>query len=538
MGVWSLNYDPTVIKVFAGGGEILPGKLNLEQGLVSSQQITLTIIGVSGGNADISARWNVWTDPEAPLGRAFNIGGEQDMGIQAVNVDIDTDSNNDGTIDHFTDNPVEDQDLGRVMNVHADGYDDLAEVDIRFTGISYYPLSAGHVIGELTATGDIRVWADQGMTTLLASPGQSKTWDLYSDVVPSTVYVEGLTPGDSQLSWTVIVNGNELNTDSVKFKNIKIDIKKDGQIITNTTVDVVVGQKMSLTAEIQGRNPQFPIYMPYYSWDITNGTAVKDYKQTPNRGYIVDFSNQDYNKKKFVFYWIAGSNQNSQVELTLSFGPFGVKEDAWFNVLRPMATLTETPTSDRPEVDVSNPGFPGSGLELHFGSFNSPGMTWNGSVTTTNCTGGEIQLVQLINTDSRSTEDGTDFRWKITTDGAYVLDPNKNTGAVEYGKKPIDDNATVSFQSDDTPGAALFGYNYYYCSDQFEDYLMYRPTGGIWVTLKVSYWSWDGTAVMNLETGHWACTGFGYSFGPSSDSTELPIWENSITSIGRMPDNS
>ena len=45
-------------------------------------------------------------------------------------INIDTDSNNDGSIDHATDDPVEDQGPGRYVGIHQSGASDLAEADI------------------------------------------------------------------------------------------------------------------------------------------------------------------------------------------------------------------------------------------------------------------------------------------------------------------------------------------------------------------------------------------------------------------------
>jgi hypothetical protein len=61
-GLWYLVFDPVVIKVTDGGeGECLSGQINLIKGFTSTQTITLTIEGVSGGDGYISAAWNVCT---------------------------------------------------------------------------------------------------------------------------------------------------------------------------------------------------------------------------------------------------------------------------------------------------------------------------------------------------------------------------------------------------------------------------------------------------------------------------------------------
>jgi uncharacterized delta-60 repeat protein len=502
-GIWSISYDPTVISVSGGGDESSSNQLHLIKGMTSDQTITLTITGKSGGISGINASWCIWSNPTASPAWQFGIGSGQSIDLAVIGAKITAGPN--------------------ILEVHKVNRNDLAQASLEVVGIT--PTASGQVMGHLQASGGISLWADADGTI----PFSTESIDLYAQPLLA-VYVKGVSPGDAELSWTVTASGAS-STAKVSFDVIKIDILKGGTPITDTTSDVVVGQKISLIGSIQGLDP---IWVQYCQWAIP-GSTVKKYVQETKRTFKEELTNVDYLRKNIDYYWIGGG-MNQDVTFTLTFAGMGFTADARFNVLSPTATLTETPTSDNPKVNVSKPGFPDSGLELHFGSFNSPGMTWSGAVTTTNCPGGEIELAQLVNTDSRSIADGTDFRWKRTTEGAYVLDPDKKTGDVR--NKPIDANATVSFQTDDTPGAPLLGYNYYYCSDKFVDYLMYRPAGGVWVTLRVVTWSWNGTAIMNLETGHWACTDPGYLSGPSSDSTELPTWEHSIKDIVAIPDNS
>jgi hypothetical protein len=217
MGHWSISYDPTVIKVSGGGDGSRSGQLHLIRIMTSSQTITLTITGVSGGESGIFAGWSVWSDPTASPAYQFGVGGGQSIDLAVVGVDIDTDSNNDGTIDHLTDDPVENLYDGHLMTVYKDYLDGLTPVIIRYTGIT--PMAANEAIGTLKVTDDIRVWADAEMTTLLVSANDSTSWDLYSNTLPATVYVEGLALGNATLEWKLSVNGNEVGNDIVRFTN-------------------------------------------------------------------------------------------------------------------------------------------------------------------------------------------------------------------------------------------------------------------------------------------------------------------------------
>jgi hypothetical protein len=79
-GVWSLNYDPSKIKV--SGDDNLPGQAHLVKGLTSPQTISLTITGVSGGLSDFTASWNVWSNPDASPAYQFGIGAGKTLNFQ------------------------------------------------------------------------------------------------------------------------------------------------------------------------------------------------------------------------------------------------------------------------------------------------------------------------------------------------------------------------------------------------------------------------------------------------------------------------
>ena len=131
MGKWNLSYDPSVIKVSVGGDESLPNQGHLISGMSSSQTITLSVTGVSGGSTGIYASWNVWSDPEASPAYQFGIGSSQSLGLSVVGAHIDAEA--------------------KVIAVHENGANDLVPVDLEVFGIT--PTAIGQVIGVLTATG-------------------------------------------------------------------------------------------------------------------------------------------------------------------------------------------------------------------------------------------------------------------------------------------------------------------------------------------------------------------------------------------------
>ncbi|MGA2061286.1 MAG: hypothetical protein ABSG67_12440 [Thermoguttaceae bacterium] len=505
-GIWSLSFDPTVISVSCGGDESLTNQSHLIRGMSSSQTITLTVTGVSGGSTGIYASWDVLTDPTASPAYQFGISGSQSIGLSVVGAKITADP--------------------KILEVHKVGSYDLAQASLEVVGIT--PTAAGQVEGQLQASGGISLWADAAGTV----PFSTESFDLYGQPLPA-VYVEGISPGDAQLSWTVSVTGGASSTATVNFDVIKLDILKDDTTtITDATTDVVVGKKISLTAEIHGSDEMWV----YFQWDIP-GSTVKKYVQETKQTFKEDLTNVDYLSKDIDYYWINGGT-SLDVRFSVLIAGIGISADAYFNVLRPTATLTATPTTDDPAIDASDAGR-GFGLSLHFGSWRSNtsyGITWNASVSTTLNGAGQIAFTQLFNADDHIT-DSQGSKEKRTTNGNYVLDDPTPYGGTTVS---VGSNATGNITGNDSPTSPLDNsLKTFSRNDAYDLYLMYKPTGGIWVTLSVLHWAWAGSATKNSQTGSWsldsgsAC----YSIDTSIDSTLLPEWNDYGHNLKPMPDN-
>ena len=86
---------------------------------------TAPVVGPWGGDQYHLLQQHIWDvigDPDLTAGKTAY--------LYVPNINIDTDSNNDGTIDHATDDAVEDQSPGCYVAVHQSGASDLAEADI------------------------------------------------------------------------------------------------------------------------------------------------------------------------------------------------------------------------------------------------------------------------------------------------------------------------------------------------------------------------------------------------------------------------
>ncbi len=219
-GEWTLDFDTAKVRVYEGQQEIVSshwmgaGTRTTEYVVGSQETITLTVVAISAGAAPIQADWNVWNTNYAwPYPPSYCFGWTTRVDYAVVGADIDTDSNNDGYIDHASDDPVEDQYPGECLARYSGHPEELSEVDICSIGVT--DPEAGLLTGKLTFSGDIRVWADRDRTQEIASGTQ---WDLYyTSQVPTAVYVEGETAGQSSMTWTVSTGATQLASDTVDF---------------------------------------------------------------------------------------------------------------------------------------------------------------------------------------------------------------------------------------------------------------------------------------------------------------------------------
>lgn len=156
------------------------------------------------------------------------------VGDGTPTVNLDTDSNNDGGID-AADDAIEDGNPGRIVPLGAKS-ENLAEVKIDPIGLSTWV--SGNITATLSASDNIRVYADAAGTQPLVEPGRtSDPWDVAKALInpfPTTVYVAGVEAGSASLTWSVSVDGYSI-PDTVKFTVIDVNIDTDsdnsGQIV-------------------------------------------------------------------------------------------------------------------------------------------------------------------------------------------------------------------------------------------------------------------------------------------------------------------
>ncbi|NOX56940.1 MAG: tandem-95 repeat protein [Planctomycetes bacterium] len=215
-----------------------------------------------------------WFTYRADDGLPDGLSEEATVWIDVVRpqMDIDVDSNNDGWIDWEndpswgTDDPIEEQDPGQVFGYNGDddngngvldvqdgpltngngdpvADDDLVEayVGLDFGSMADWPSLEGFEV-VLSAGSSVEIydtrWKQQNIT------GVPFVLDAWGNGFPSVVYLEGVNPGLTLLTATLLnPQGATIHTDTAKVTVVKVDIDIDGD---NTgAIDGTDGEEIS-----------------------------------------------------------------------------------------------------------------------------------------------------------------------------------------------------------------------------------------------------------------------------------------------------
>lgn len=138
---------------------------------------------------------------------------------------------------------------------------------------------------------------------------------------------------------------------------------------------------------------------------------------------------------------------------------------------------------------------------------------------------GELAFVQLANARNTVTfNDGTTSA-PLSTGGAYLGNGTQPYGAATF---PVSgSNGLAGFSDLPQQGGIVDVDTRVQVVQDFQLFLMYRPSGGIWVTLKEIDWGWSAVVSHATGTG-WTANAFESTptlRGPTiTDSSSLPMW--------------
>ena len=280
---------------------------------------------------------------------------------------------------------------------------------------------------------------------------------------------------------------------------IRVNIKQDGTTITGTTRNVIVGQKISLTAEVQPTGGT----LTNQRWTIP-GVRVANYVPNGDSGTVTALP-ANPGGPAVDYYWVDGGD-GRQVQFSVKVNGKSFTAIATFNVKRPTATFTSTSAGN-----VACDFACGSELRVHYGCNASPGITFSlTNVVIPAGFSGDTQLVQVANSTTR-----TKLRSGVmlTKSGTNLLDTTFPYGILyDAPGEPFD------------PGDIQITAN-----DSFTIYVIFKPSSAnsVWVPIRKLSWSWAGDGLFSRtlnSSSHSASQG-------SSDATDHPQWSGNVISL-------
>jgi hypothetical protein len=249
----------------------------------------------------------------------------------------------------------------------------------------------------------------------------------------------------------------------------------NGNDVTNTTTTVIIGEQIPLDASYF---PSEGVSVDGQQWEIP-GVPVGGFAASDAAGSYSGVG--DTGSDSVTFYWTTPGTRPVTFSMTLSTGDI-LEATATFNCVAPTASITAVTSS----VNVGTDALPFPGYGLYFNSNSGvPGITFSQAVSVPGGFSGATEWLQIVqsSSDARTSSAGTQH----TNVPAGCLD-------TEY---PYSPNSKAS----DTPAQPLQSAYYSYTrQDSFTMFLMFQPTGGIFVPVRLVNWSWGGTACMSPST--------------------------------------
>lgn len=166
----------------------------------------------------------------------------------------------------------------------------------------------------------------------------------------------------------------------------QIIIKQDGQVVTNTTRNAIVGQQLNLTGEVRSGSGA----ITNQQWSIP-GNRIANYIANEVNGAVTPLTN--LNTASISYYWVDGGD-GRQVTYTATVRGKPYTGRSTFNVKRPTVNVTTSTGT----VRVRTVSFSERIYELVYASTTAPGIRF----TRTNLTissgfMGDTYWVQLVN---------------------------------------------------------------------------------------------------------------------------------------------
>jgi len=258
-----------------------------------------------------------------------------------------------------------------------------------------------------------------------------------------------------------------------------VDIKLNNEPITNTQVDVVVGQRLDLSVSERSLPPG----TRSFEWQLPEG-SIKKWAVSADSSEAtivpVKITNPDLR-----FYVTRGTRDGSVVSISvkITIGQSApITAQAQLRILSPDATLS---------TRTGSTSLAPTGTRLIFYDYDEidDGIVFSKIIRRPIGYSGESQWVQVVNQTSRSTRRGTVCK------GVNQLDVNLLDGTYPYQIRDdgnADDSPSQSFTSSDDEVKV---------HDRFTMWLMWKSSmsDAEWVPLSSVAWYWKGTVRRNTN---------------------------------------
>lgn len=312
---------------------------------------------------------------------------------------------------------------------------------------------------------------------------------------------------------------------------------------------VIVGQKIKLKVVI---NPS--VSNLDFRWSINGGVPIRQYEPNQNSAEIIYLNDNDYNQKEITCFYTTKGTTNISVKITPWGSEESVTKNASYTILAPTVSNYKGILTTKTKPPAGCHG----GNKISLGYPYSPqdyGISFSGNIVTPSDGSGHFGIVQLVNAvriNYYEVPQGSSEPIKriITTEGQEVLDyltsPSKEfmDGCV-IGFKQIGSNDTKSIEHKDLPShpinmsAKTHGMPMSYkarAQDSYKSYLVYKPSGGIWVPLSVVKWDWSATASEPDPATNCVDDVPGTASTPQTSDAQIPpMWKKNIEQIMALP---
>jgi hypothetical protein len=309
----------------------------------------------------------------------------------------------------------------------------------------------------------------------------------------------------------------------------EVKIKRNGQVVNNTTQTVTIGEKVELTTEVTGGT------VTGREWTVP-GKTVSNYNIVCSGPPLLGATRctgatsaapatlSQLNGASVTYYWWEAGN-SLQVTHNVIIGGRSYPATVTFNVLSPTGSIAGV----QQNLGVRGPIYTeiqdGGNWYLAHGEIDfdkgiklRPTINYQSGVTQ-----GNIQWVQVYKISRRL--QNTDNSWvKVSREG---IDRTY----------PYPFNPTNSNDMDDSPRQQLtgvvqngntFNWKRVEVNDTAKTWLMFKPDtmGSIWVPLAFINWGWSGVAT---KSGSGWVKDSSSTSGPTNGSPlAFPIWDNNV----------